>query len=72
MQAIQKRVGTTTEVIGAVKGVKMSGLSGTVRDQIQGLRDFELEESKKFRKVQIANVLIGKSPLFNTFLERDL
>lgn len=61
MQAIQKRVGITTEVIGAVKGVKMSGLSGTVRDQIQGLRDFELEESKKFRKVQIANVLIGES-----------
>ncbi|KAF6824602.1 Multidrug resistance-associated protein 1-like protein 5 [Colletotrichum musicola] len=66
MQAIQKRVGITTEVISAVKGVKMSGLSGTVRDQIQGLRDFELEESKKFRKVQIANVLIGQFPSIMT------
>nr|XP_036575545.1 Multidrug resistance-associated protein 1-like protein 5 [Colletotrichum truncatum]KAF6782134.1 Multidrug resistance-associated protein 1-like protein 5 [Colletotrichum truncatum] len=62
MQAIQKRVGVTTEVINSVKGVKMSGLSGTIQDQVQGLRDFELEESKKFRRVQILNVLIGQFP----------
>lgn len=60
MQAIQQRVGITTEIIGSVKGVKMSGLTSTVQDQIQGLRDFELDESKKFRRVQILNVLIGK------------
>lgn len=48
--------------MGSVKGVKMSGLSGTVQDQIQGLRDFELEESKEFRKIQISNVLVGKWP----------
>ncbi|GKT41588.1 ABC transporter atnG [Colletotrichum spaethianum] len=59
MEAIQKRVGITTEIIGSVKGVKMSGLSAAVQDQIQGLRDFELDESKKFRRMQIINVLVA-------------
>lgn len=62
MQAIQKRVGITTEIMGSVKGIKMSGLTATVQDQIQGLRDFELDESKKFRKMQIANMLVGEFP----------
>ncbi|KAI3537978.1 ABC transporter [Colletotrichum filicis] len=66
MQAIQKRVGITTEVIGSIKGVKMSGLTSTVQDQIQGLRDFELDESKRFRRVQILNVLIGQFPSIMT------
>ncbi|KAJ0300193.1 hypothetical protein COL516b_008544 [Colletotrichum fioriniae] len=66
MQAIQQRVGITTEIIGSVKGVKMSGLTSTVQDQIQGLRDFELDESKKFRRVQILNVLIGQFPSIMT------
>ncbi|KAK1994906.1 P-loop containing nucleoside triphosphate hydrolase protein [Colletotrichum falcatum] len=62
MEAIQKRVSVTTEMVGSVKGVKMSGLSATVRDQIQGLRDFELEESKKFRRMQIVNVVVAQFP----------
>ena len=59
MQAIQKRVGVTTEIIGSIKAVKMTGLSEKVSEQIQGLRNFELEESKRFRQAQIANILIG-------------
>ncbi|KAK1704894.1 P-loop containing nucleoside triphosphate hydrolase protein [Colletotrichum acutatum] len=66
MQAIQKRVGITTEIIGSIKGVKMSGLTSTVQGQIQGFRDFELDESKKFRRVQILNVLIGQFPSIMT------
>ncbi|WYZ43992.1 hypothetical protein EsH8_VII_000428 [Colletotrichum jinshuiense] len=66
MQAIQKRVGITTEIMGSVKGIKMSGLTATVQDQIQGLRDFELDESKKFRKMQIANMLVGQFPSIMT------
>ncbi|KAF9876778.1 ABC multidrug transporter [Colletotrichum karsti] len=66
MQAIQRRVGITTEIIRSIRGVKASGLSGTARDQIQGLRDFELEESKRFRRVQISNVLVGQFPSIMT------
>lgn len=60
MQAIQKRVGITTEVISSIKGVKMTGLTEKVSDQIQDLRNFELDESKRFRKMQISNILIGR------------
>ncbi|GJD02568.1 ABC transporter [Colletotrichum higginsianum] len=66
MQAIQRRVGITTDIIGSVRGVKMSGLSATVRDQIQGLRDFELDESKRFRRMQIVNIVIGQFPSIMT------
>ncbi|KAK2046745.1 ABC transporter [Colletotrichum somersetense] len=66
MEAIQKRVGITTEIVGSMKGVKMSGLSATVQDQIQGLRDFELDESKKFRRTQILNVLVAQYPSIMT------
>jgi ATP-binding cassette, subfamily C (CFTR/MRP), member 1 len=61
MQAIQNRVGITTKHMGSMKGIKMTGLSAKVQDQIQGLREFELEESKRFRYAQIYNVLVGKT-----------
>lgn len=51
--AIQKRVGITSDILGTIKGVKMLGLSRALTKQIQGLRDFELAESKKFRRMQI-------------------
>lgn len=51
--AIQKRVGITSDILGTIKGVKMLGLSRALTKQIQGLRDFELTESKKFRRMQI-------------------
>ncbi|TDZ14283.1 ABC transporter atnG [Colletotrichum orbiculare MAFF 240422] len=66
MQAIQKRVGITTDIVGAIRGVKMSGLSDVVQDQIQRLRAFELDESKRFRRVQIGNVLVGQFPSIMT------
>ncbi len=63
MQAIQKRVGVTTEAIGSIKGIKMTGLTDKISEQIQGLREFEMEESKRFRRVQIMNILLGSSLL---------
>ncbi|KAK6074727.1 ABC transporter [Seiridium cupressi] len=50
--AIQKRVGITSDILGVMKGVKMLGISEPLSKQIQGLRDFEIAESKRFRKVQ--------------------
>ena len=60
MLAIQKRVGVTSDIFSVIKGVKMTGLTAKVQDQLQGLRDFELDESKRFRRVQIAHVLLGQ------------
>ena len=60
MAAIQKRVGITSDIIGAMKGVKVAGLSEKVDKQIHGLRDFELDRSVAFRKMQISTQLLGK------------
>lgn len=60
MAAIQRRVGATSDMIGAVKGIKVAGLSGDAERRIQGLRDYELEQSTQFRKIQIVSVMAGE------------
>jgi ATP-binding cassette, subfamily C (CFTR/MRP), member 1 len=62
MAAIQKRVGITSNIIGAVKGIKVAGLTNNAETQIQGLRDFELAQSKQFRKIQVISILAGMYP----------
>ncbi|KAK3316810.1 P-loop containing nucleoside triphosphate hydrolase protein [Apodospora peruviana] len=62
MAAIQKRVGITSDIIGSMKGVKVAGLNEKAEIQIQGLRDYELEQSTQFRKTQVATLLLGVSP----------
>lgn len=60
MAAIQKRVGITSNVVGSMKGVKVAGLSDRVEAQIQGLRDYELEQSTAFRKLTVMSILLGE------------
>ena len=59
MQAIQVRVGVTTNAIGYIKGVMMSGLSQRVAEQIQGFRASEMDDQKAFRRLQITNITLG-------------
>jgi ATP-binding cassette subfamily C (CFTR/MRP) protein 1 len=72
MSAIQKRVGITADIIGAMKGVKVAGLSVKVDRQIQGLRNFELERSVQFRKLQVTTQLLGKLLPYDEHLVRLL
>ncbi|KAH8891756.1 ABC transporter [Thozetella sp. PMI_491] len=62
MMAIQKRVGITADIIGAMKGVKVAGLGVNVDKQIDGLRDYEIDRSVQFRKMQIVTQILGTSP----------
>lgn len=66
MAAIQKRVGITSDIIGAMKGVKVAGLSEMVETQIQGLRHYELDRSVQFRRVQISTQLLGECSQLST------
>lgn len=59
MQAIQRRVGVTTNAIDDIKGVKISGLSQQVGDQIQDCRVSEITDQKAFRRLQITNITLG-------------
>ena len=61
MAAIQKRVGITSDIIGSMKGVKVAGMGDKAEEQIQGLRDYELEQSVHFRKLNITTLMLGKS-----------
>jgi ATP-binding cassette, subfamily C (CFTR/MRP), member 1 len=60
MAAIQKRVGITSDIMGSMKGVKVAGLSEMADKQIEGLRDYELDRSVKFRRTQVATLLLGQ------------
>lgn len=48
--AIQQRIAYTAAVLGCPKGFKMLGLTGYLRDRIQGLRVTELNEYAQYRK----------------------
>ena len=62
MAAIQKRVGITAETIGSMKGVKVAGLNDKAEQQIQNLRNYELQQSTAFRKIQVVTLLMGIAP----------
>ncbi len=60
LEAIEKRVAATTAMLGAMKGVKMCGLTDTLAAQLQRLRVQELNISKKFRKLLIWSMAFGE------------
>jgi ATP-binding cassette, subfamily C (CFTR/MRP), member 1 len=51
MQAIQRRVDETANMLGSMKAVKMLGLEQHLATIIQGLRVREIGQAKKFRNV---------------------
>ncbi|EFQ29566.1 ABC transporter [Colletotrichum graminicola M1.001] len=63
MQAIQKRVGQTTNVIGNMKTLKISGLATPVEKAIQGLRVSEVKAGGRFRAFLVGSVGIGFTPI---------
>ncbi|KAH7411054.1 P-loop containing nucleoside triphosphate hydrolase protein [Cadophora sp. MPI-SDFR-AT-0126] len=63
MEIIQKRVGLTSNIIGQMKHLKISGLVGPVEESIQQMRDDELRIGARFRMILTWSVIIGYSPL---------
>ena len=49
LDKIQKRVSATASMLGAMKGVKMSGLTSHLSNLLSRLRDEEIESSRAFR-----------------------
>ena len=50
---IQTRVSNTAVMLGQIKFIKMTGLSGIMNKRIQQLRDDEIEASKKARWLNV-------------------
>lgn len=66
MQAIQTRTGAISQLLTSMKGVKMLGLESRISSHVQGLREKELEISKRYRKVQIGNIVMGIYTIFSS------
>jgi ABC-type multidrug transport system fused ATPase/permease subunit len=62
MVGVQKRVSLTATVIGSMKSLKLSGLSGTVADFVQKLRVEELAAGARFRRLSIIAAFLGFVP----------
>ncbi|KAK0106876.1 hypothetical protein ONS95_003598 [Cadophora gregata] len=56
LEAIERRIAATTEMLGSMKGVKMCGLTDVLSKELQHLRLEELRISKRFRKLLIWNM----------------
>jgi ATP-binding cassette subfamily C (CFTR/MRP) protein 1 len=65
LEAIGKRVGITAEMLGTMKGVKMSGLVDRLSEVIKILREEEIQASQKYRIMLIAVVTLGKAIMRN-------
>lgn len=59
LEAVQKRINYTSEILGSMKSVKILGLIGQQTANIQKLRNTEITTSKKYRKVQSLNISLG-------------
>lgn len=60
VQAVQRRVGMTSSMLGSMKSVKMMGFSDYLFTTLQSQRIRELNLSKKFRVMGIFRLLLGK------------
>lgn len=62
LEAVQKRINYTSEILGSMRNVKILGLTGQQTSNIQQLRNTEIATSKKYRKVQSLNISLGVYP----------
>ncbi|KAJ5383032.1 hypothetical protein N7517_000943 [Penicillium concentricum] len=56
LEAIEKRITSTSGMLGSIKGVKMLGLQNSFMKFVHGLRISELDISKKFRTLLVYNM----------------
>ncbi|KAJ6102982.1 hypothetical protein N7486_005409 [Penicillium sp. IBT 16267x] len=56
LEAIEKRISSTSGMLGSIKGVKMLGLQNSFMKFVHGLRMDELTISKKFRTLLVWNM----------------
>lgn len=61
LEAIERRISSTSGMLGSIKGVKMLGLQNSFMKFVHGLRIDELNISKKFRTLLVWNMAFGKS-----------
>lgn len=59
LEAVQKRINYTSEILGSMRSVKILGLTSQQAKAIQQFRKTEIATSKKYRKVQSLNISLS-------------
>ncbi|KAJ5767038.1 uncharacterized protein N7511_004654 [Penicillium nucicola] len=59
LEAIERRISSTSGMLGSIKGVKMLGLQNSMMKFVHGLRLDELDISRKFRTLLVYNMAFG-------------
>lgn len=70
-RAVQKRVAVTSSTLHNMKGIKLTGLTQLVSENVQSLRTKELNLSKDFRVLNAWLMVIGKSVSFDVRSQCD-
>jgi ATP-binding cassette, subfamily C (CFTR/MRP), member 1 len=60
LEKVQERVNYTSDILGSIKSVKMLGLVHQLTAKLYDLRNSEIASSKKYRRVQSANISLGQ------------
>ncbi|GKU10283.1 unnamed protein product [Fusarium langsethiae] len=69
LEAIERRISVTSQMLGSMKGIKMCGLSSVLGTRIQAMREEELHISGKFRRLLIWNMVLAYlAPIFAPIL----
>lgn len=61
LESTQRRINFTSEILGSMKNVKMLGLTSQISNNIQQLREDEIDISKRYRRVQACHVALGQT-----------
>ncbi len=59
LEAIERRISATTNMLGSMKRIKMCGLTKTLTENLQDLRKQELRISKRFRRLLIGSMFFA-------------
>lgn len=68
-EAVERRVSETTEVLGMIRGGKLTGMIEYLFQRIQQLRVDELEICKGFRRLQVFKNVLGKKNLPTKYVD---
>lgn len=68
LEAIERRIAVTSQMLGSMKGVKMCGLTDVLGTHIHAMRMEELRISGKFRRLLIWNMGLGEYSKINSLV----
>jgi hypothetical protein len=70
IEKVEERLSVTSSIIGDMRAIKMLGLSDKLFNIIDRLRQAEITESVKFRRMLISQIFFCKSLIYLLFMKQ--